>query len=185
MNFSPRVDINLLSNNFTVSKLAVGAPQLPGYLIFPQRLLTLSCFLGFSFSHFTNYPAVGDIYKHLFRYLLFFDEGHCVSALETAVHSLGNADDFISKIDSPCILVLWIFLRWRYMSNSPISLSMTSPSHLYTTFNGNFLDARFLGIDGDVVVSIHTNIISCVNYIVVRTLVHVLFYGGSLSFWVM
>ena len=55
-----------------------------------------------------HHPALGDISKPILRYLLFFDEGNCVGALDTAFHSLGEAAYLISKIDASCILVLWV-----------------------------------------------------------------------------
>ena len=57
------------------------------------------------------------------------------------------------------------FLRCRYLSNFTVSTSITAPAHLHHISNGNFLIARFIGVDF-FVVSIHANITSCVNVLV-------------------
>ena len=110
MTFAPRVDITLLTITFTVSKSAVGFPQLTGYLILSPPTVNIFLFLfRFFFSHVTNYPPLCDLSKFILSYILFFDEENCFGALVATFHSLGKAANFISKQDSPYILVLWVF----------------------------------------------------------------------------
>ena len=109
MNFTPIVGTLLLSNNFNVSKSAVGVPKSPGYYI-PSRIpLTLFGFLGFVFRQVSHHPDVGDILESILRYLLFCDEGNYVGALDTDFHSLGQTAYLTSKRYSLCIFVLWGF----------------------------------------------------------------------------
>ena len=76
-----------------------------------------------------------------------------------------------------------VFLRWRYLINSPVSTSMTVPNYSHHNFNGNFLDASLLRVSGAAAVSIHANMNSCVNVIVVRPSDRVLLAGGFYSSW--
>ena len=110
MIFSPRIDITLLSSNFTVSQSAVGVTQLPGYFImYPPTVNIVQFVSSFKLSHVTNYPVVCDISKSILR-LIFF-EGNCVCALYEDFHYLDKASDLNSKQDSPCILVILVFTK--------------------------------------------------------------------------
>ena len=54
MNFSPRVEITLLSSNFTVSKAAIGDMQSPGYLILSPPTVNIVLFLSTFPSHMSQ-----------------------------------------------------------------------------------------------------------------------------------
>ena len=107
--FSTSIDIILFSNSFTVSKLTVGVRQSPGYLIIYPPTFNLVLFLGVSFYRVTKYPSVGDLSKLILRYLFFFYERNCVCALDADFCYLVKVANFISKLDSSCISVLWVF----------------------------------------------------------------------------
>ena len=78
----------------------------------------------------------------------------------------------------------WFFLSWRYSSNYTVSASITAPTNSHNNFNGKFLEERFIGVAGTVVVSIHASMTSCVNVIVVCSLACMLFYSVLSSSWV-
>ena len=79
---------------------------------------------------------------------------------------------------------LGFFLRWSYLSNSPIFPSITVPNHSHNNFNVNYLEAIFLCVSGATVIYIHANMTSCVNVPVVFPLARVLLDGGLSSSWV-
>ena len=64
---------------------------------------------------------------------------------------------------------------------------MTFPTNPYKNINGNFLEARLLGIYdvGTAVISMHESTNSCVNVIVLIPLTSLLFSVVSSSPWVM
>ena len=61
---------------------------------------------------------------------------------------------------------------------------MMAPTKSHKSFNGNLLDAFLIGVAGTDAVSIHANMTSCVNVLVVIPLAHVLLDGGSYMSWV-
>ena len=71
------------------------------------------------------------------------------------------------------------------MSNSTVYPLILAPVNSQNVFNGNILNARFFGVSGAVVVSIHTNINPCVNFLVVQPLDCVFSAVGQFSSWVM
>ena len=64
---------------------------------------------------------------------------------------------------------------WRYLSNSPVSPSMTTPAHSHNNFNGNLLEAGLIGVDSADVVSIQSSMTYCVNVLMVLPVARVLF----------
>ena len=75
INFTPGVEITLLSKSLIVRRSAVGAPQSKGYLILsPPIVIQVLCFSFFFAAIISNYPPVGDISQPITGYLTLINE---------------------------------------------------------------------------------------------------------------
>ena len=98
---------------------------------------------------------------------------------------LGKGGPFNFQNICPMHIGNLVFLSWRYSSHYTVSPSIVVPTNSHNSFNGKFIEERFIGVACAVVVSIQASITSCVNVLVVCPLECMLFSGVLFSSWVM
>ena len=98
---------------------------------------------------------------------------------------MGKAAGFIYKIDYSCILVIWALSKIALFGPFSCFSIKTEPAYLHNNFNVNLLAVSSLDASGATGVSVHANIIFCVNVLVVRYFASVFFDVGLSSYFLM
>ena len=137
MNFAPGMDITLLSSSLTVSKSAVGVPQSIGTdrLLPPKVNLVLltSSFQGRTLHTILEYATSFHLFSgtslFVMNFIVFVPE--FLPGMPCANLPISFPNEYPQSF-----LNLGCFIRWRYSSNSPVSVSSTDPAKSHKNVMG-------------------------------------------------